>query len=67
MTRKTVRWVIGAAAGLVASSGLASGTALAGATSTNLPQDLFTPTGSAAGVSQLVPFGAVTGILSAGQ
>ena len=66
MTRKTVRWVIGAAAGLVASSSLASGTALADASSTNIPGSLTNPSG-AAGALGMLPVGAVSGILPVGK
>jgi hypothetical protein len=58
MTRKTVRWVVGAAAGLIVSTGLAAGTAQAA--SPNLPGSLLDATGAG-------PVGAVCGILPAGQ
>ncbi|HEY9413458.1 MAG TPA: hypothetical protein VIQ30_01760 [Pseudonocardia sp.] len=62
MTRKTVRWVIGATAGLIASTGLANGTAQAGAVPD--PVGALLP---AAGVGQMLPIGAVTGILPVGK
>jgi hypothetical protein len=61
MTRKTVRRVIGAAAGLIAGTSLASGTAQAAA-----PTDLAGGV-LPAGVGQMLPLGAVTGILPAGK
>ena len=61
MKRKTVRWVIGAAAGLIASTSIASGTAQAAAP-TDLAAGLLP-----AGLGQMVPAGAVTGLLPAGQ
>lgn len=65
MTSKTVRWVIGATAGLIASSSLATGTAQA--TSTNIPGSLMTPTGLTGAVPGLLPIGAVSGILPVGK
>jgi hypothetical protein len=67
MTRKTVRWVIGTTAGLIATTGLATGTAQA--TSTNLPGSLTTPGGLVGAVPglQMLPVGAVTGILPVGK
>jgi hypothetical protein len=65
MTRKTVRWVIGATAGLIASTGLATGTAQA--TSTNIPGSLTDPTALAGGLPGLLPVGAVSGILPVGK
>jgi hypothetical protein len=60
MTRKTVRWVVGAAAGLIASSGLATGTAQAA----GLPVvGGLVP----AGVTQASPVGAVTELLPVGK
>lgn len=67
MTRKTVRWVVGAAAGIIASTGLATGTAQA--TSTNIPGSLMTPGGltGAVPMADMLPVGAVTGILPVGK
>lgn len=65
MTRKTVRWVVGAAAGLIAGTGLATGTAQA--TSTNIPGSLMTPTGATGALPEMLPVGAVTGILPVGK
>ena len=62
MTRKTVRWVIGATAGLVAGSSLATGTAQAAS-----PTDALTGLVPVAGVGQMLPIGAVTGILPVGK
>jgi hypothetical protein len=62
MKRKTVRWVIGAAAGLVACSGLATGTAQAAG-----PTDLAGALLPAGGVGQMLPIGSVTGILPVGK
>jgi hypothetical protein len=59
MKRKTVRWVIGAAAGLVVSSSLAAGTAQAADTGGGL-----LPAG---GAGQMLPVGAVTSILPVGK
>jgi hypothetical protein len=60
MTRKTVRWVVGATAGLIASTGLATGTAQAA----GLPVvGGLVP----AGLTQTLPIGSVTGILPVGK
>lgn len=62
MTTKTVRWIVGTAAGLIAGTGLASGTAQAG-----IVPDAAAGLVPVAGVGQMLPIGAVTGILPVGK
>ncbi|MDQ2710285.1 MAG: hypothetical protein M3Z25_22845 [Actinomycetota bacterium] len=61
MPRSAIRWVIGAAAGIVVSSGLANGAAQAA----GLPVVGDLPV--VGGLVQALPVGAVNGILPAGQ